>query len=156
MRIQWFPRLSLVPLILLTMVILTALCGAAWAQDAGTIDPKPSPTLVLPTDQLWAYLASTLVTLPTYLFNHYGPQVSEPVKGLVLMFTSAVAAGIAQAITAGGVGFNHTTLQYVVTGVFVAFMAHRFVWMPTGIAASLGAGANKPGQPEVSTRGWHH
>jgi len=131
-------------LALLALLLLPAL---ALAQEAGTIDPKPSPTLVLPTDQLWVYLAASLVTLPTYLFNHYGPVVSEPVKGLVLMVTAGVAGGITQAVTAGGVGFNHTTLQFIVTAVVGAFLTHKFVWQTTGISSKLGAGTNKPGQP---------
>lgn len=130
---------------LLALLLLPAVALAAG--DAGTIDPKPSPTLVLPTDQLWAFLAASLVTLPTYLFNHYGPQVSEPVKGLVLMVTTAVAAALTQAITAGGVGFNQTTLQFIVTGVVGAFLTHKYVWQTTGISTKLGAGTNKAGQP---------
>lgn len=149
-------RPLLLTLLAVTALIFLSLAAPSLAQDAGTVDPKPAPTLVLPTDQLWAYLASTLVTLPTYLVNKYGPQVSEPVKGLVLMLTTAVAAGVTQAITMGNVGFNQTTLQVVVTSVFVAFMAHKFVWQTTGIARNLGAGQNKPGQPEPQTFGWNH
>lgn len=130
-------------LLLLTAVFFLALATVALAADAGTADPVPPKSLWLPTDQLWAWVAATLVTLPTYLFNHYGPQTRETVKGLVLMVTSAVAAGITQAITAGGVGFNQVTLQFVVTSIFAAFLAHKFVWQTTGIAAVFKAGTNR-------------
>lgn len=144
MTYRYPARLGLWLLAALSVFLLAPV--VALAADAGTLDPKPAGSLLLPTDQLWTYLAASLIALPTYLLNHYGPQVSEPVKGLVLMLTAGLAGGITQAVTAGGVGFNQTTLQFIVSAVIGAFLTHKLVWAPTGISTALGGGSNKPGQ----------
>jgi hypothetical protein len=114
--------------------------------DAGTLDPVPPRQLVLPTDQVWTLIAGGIVPLFTYAINKYAPWVSENVKALVLALAAAVAGGITQAITAGGVGLNQTTLQFVATAVFGAFLAHAHAWSRVPLSRRLGAGQNKTGQ----------
>lgn len=127
-------------IIMLTGLLILALPAvASAAEDA----PPPSPTLVLPTDQLWALAVGLLVPLVTYVLNYVGPWVSEPVKAGVLVIAAAVAGGLAQAITAGDVGFNTTTLQFVLTAVLSALSAHRILWKPSGVSAKLGGGQNR-------------
>lgn len=112
--------------------------------DPGEI---PNQTLPLPTDALWAIVASGLVPLAAYLVNHYGPHTDEKLKGIVLGVLGIVASGIAQAITAGHVGFNSTTLQYVVIGLIGSYGSHALVWKPSTIAQALGAGSNVQDNP---------
>lgn len=126
-------------IIMLTGLILFALPAAAFAQDA----PDPSSTLVLPTDQLWTLAVGALVPLVTYGLNYIGPWVSEPVKAFIVVLASAVAGGVTQAITAGDVGFNTVTLQFVLTAVIAALSAHKLLWRPSGVSAKLGGGANR-------------
>lgn len=123
------------------VIVATALAATG---DAGTADPKPPSSLVLPTDQLWALLAGSVVPLFTYLLNTYAPWTSEAVKALVLAIGAAIAAGVVQAVTAGDVGLNQVTLQFVVTGVVAAFIAHAQVWLRIPeLATKLGSGQNR-------------
>ncbi len=108
----------------------------------GAVDPPPSPTLALPTDQLWAFAAGNLAILVAYILNHAGPWLSEEAKGIVAVITTAIAGAITQAITAGDVGFNGTTLQFAVTAVVGGLMAHKWFWQPSNIGARFGAGSN--------------
>lgn len=125
------------------LVLLLALPGVAFAADAGEV---PNTTLPLPNDMIWALVAAALVPLGGYIVNFLGPQTSEKVKGLVQIVFAAAASGIVQAITAGGVGFNGVTAQYILFGLFAAFGAHKLIYKPTTIATLFGAGQNKPGQ----------
>lgn len=110
--------------------------------------PPPAPTLVLPTDQLWAFAAGSIVPLVTYAINKWAPYTSEKIKGLVQVVVAAIAGGLVQAITAGGVGFNSTTLQFIITAVVAALGAHKALWLPSGISWLFGGGQNaKPKAP---------
>lgn len=115
----------------------------AFAQDAGTVDPKPDDELLLPTDQLWAFFAASIVMLPTYAFNRWAPYTDETIKGFVHIVVTAAAAGITQAITAGNVGFNQTTLQFVGLSVIGAFIVHKNLWQVIDLARKAGAGQNR-------------
>lgn len=130
---------------LIVVAVVTLMLPAAAFAD--TIDPKPAPVLWLPTDQLWTWIAAAVAILPMYLINHYAPWLTDPVKAAASTVFVAVAAGITQAITAGGVGFNQTTLQFIVTALGAAFLAHSVIWKPTGIATRLKAGTNKQDLP---------
>lgn len=118
---------------------LIILPDLAFAQDA--VDPQR--TLAFPTDQVITLVIGGLVPLVTYVLNHYAPWVSEPVKALVLVVVAAVAGGVYQAIEAGQVGFNGTTLQFVFTAVVAALSAHKLLWRPAAISAKLGGGSNR-------------
>lgn len=126
---------KIVPLAVLALLIAP---GLAFAGDASA----PQPTLALPTDQIWTLLAGAIAALPTYLLNKHAPWNTDQVKLLAHVIAAAIAGGITQAVTAGGVGFNNTTLQFVVTAVVSALGAHLLAWKPSGVAATLGAGQN--------------
>lgn len=129
----------------LSVIVLLVLAPFASADVSGA--PQH---LVLPTDQIWAFVAGNLAPLVAYVLNHYAPWVSEKVKVFVQFVVAAIAGGLAQAITNGGVGFNATTLQFVVTAVVGAFLAHAWVWQRSTVAQSLGGGSNRtdaPGTP---------
>lgn len=128
------------------------LVAASLGLAADDVTERPSPTLALPADQMWVLLIGTLVPLLTYKINHLGPHTSEQVKGVMHVVVAAVAAGLYEAINGGHVGFDQATLQYVLTAVIAALGAHRFLWSPSGIAASAGAGQNKVGQPPGPTQ----
>lgn len=124
------------------VLALTVGPGIALAADAGE---TPNNSLPLPNDMVWALAASAIVPLFTYVINKYGAHTSEKIKGAITLGAGAVTSGLVQAITAGGVGFNGTTLQYVIFGLFTAFGAHK-VYLATTIAQTLGAGQNKAWQ----------
>lgn len=125
--------------------VLVLLLTATPALADGTTVPQH--TLAFPTDQIWAFVAGNLAPLVAYVLNYYGPHVSEKAKVVVTMVVAAVAGGIAQAITAGNVGFNDATLQFVVTAVVAAFLAHHWIWQPSTIASALGGGRNRQTEP---------
>lgn len=114
------------------------------ATALGVDSPPPQPTLALPTDQVWTLIAGVLSPVVAYALNYAGPWASEKIKALVQVAAAAIAGGITQAIVAGGVGFNGKTLQFVITAVFAALMAHKALWMPSGVSTALGGGQNKP------------
>lgn len=144
MRFRLIPARSLILASVLLFAMLLA-PYAAFADIGNVADPKPPFQFVLPTAQLWALIAGAIITLPTYLINKYAPWVSDAAKGVVHWVTAAIAGGITQAITAGGVGLNQTTLQFVVTAI-VAAIAIQPWWKKTGIGLLFGQGQNRPGQ----------
>jgi hypothetical protein len=118
-------------------IIIAALVALAFPALALADTTAPNGHLVLPTDQIWAFVAGNLAPLLMYLVNRYMPYTSETIKALMQGVGAAVAGGIAQAITAGGVGFNSATLQFVVTAVIGMLIAHHWVWKATPVAAAL-------------------
>lgn len=121
----------------LAMVLLAFIPASALADAA-----MPQPTLALPTDQVWTIIAGSLVPLVAYVLNKYGPHTSEKMKAFVHIIAAAVAGGLVEAITVGGVGFNDVTLQFVMTAIVTALAAHGFLWKPSGISTALGGGQN--------------
>jgi hypothetical protein len=98
---------------------------------------------LLPNDQLAVLVIGLLVPLVGYLLNYVGPWIDEKVKGVVQVVVAAVAAGLYQAVEAGGLGLNDVTLQLIVTAILGALAAHKLLWLPSGISTSLGGGRNK-------------
>jgi hypothetical protein len=105
--------------------------------------PPPQHTLAFPTDQVWTLIIGALVPLVTYVLNYLGPQVDEKIKAFVLVVVAAIAGGLTQAVVAGDVGFNNTTLQFVLTAVVAALTAHAWLWRPSGTNVALGGGRNR-------------
>lgn len=99
-------------------------------------------TLVLPSTQVWVIVIGALVPLATYILNHVGPQVTEPVKAAVLVVVSAGAAALYTAATTSVIGWNTSTLQLLLTGVVGALASHHLLWKPSGVSTLLGAGTN--------------
>lgn len=123
-------------LALLLLVPVTALA-------ADTVVP-PQHALALPTTQVWVIIAGALAPAVSYLINHYAPWVDEKMKAVVFVIVAAVAAGIAQAIDAGNVGFNQETLQLVVTAVIAAFGSHFGFFKASTIGPAIfKAGTNR-------------
>lgn len=130
---RWFSYPLL--LALLALMLLPALAFA---------EPAVNPiTLILPKAQLWTLIVGALVPLVTYVLNHVGPWVSEPVKAFVLALAAAIAGALVTAITTSVFGFNAQTLQLVVSAIIAAFAAHKLLWLPSGISTLLGGGTNK-------------
>lgn len=127
-------------LALTVAMLLGAMAAVALAADPA---PAPAPTLLLPTEQIWAFAAGGLVPLLTYVINHWAPWVSEPVKAFVFVLGAAVAGGITQAIDVGNVGFNDQTLQFVLSAIFAAVVAHAGIYTRGGINTRLGGGSNR-------------
>lgn len=135
--------------VLLLFVLLAGMLSPALVLGADTA-PPPQPTLALPTDQVWTLIAGVLSPIAAYALNFRGPWISERVKVLVQIVVAAVVGGITQAITAGGVGFNGRTLQFVITAIFAALGAHFGIWRASGISTAVGGGRNATdGKPEI-------
>lgn len=131
----------------LRVVWAFAVVALLFPSVASASDVAVPHSLVLPTDQIWAFVAGNLAPLIAYLLNYAGPWLSEKIKLFVQLVVAAVAGGVAQAITAGGVGFNDVTLQFVITAVVGALLAHKWAWQPSSIASSLGGGRNRQQEP---------
>jgi peptidoglycan/LPS O-acetylase OafA/YrhL len=134
--------------LMLSFGLMLLLPAAAMATDDV---PNPNTTLALPTDQIWTLAVGALVPLVTYGLNYVGPWLSEAIKAIILVVVSAIAGGITQAIVAGDVGFNATTLQFVLTAVIAALSAHRLLWRPSTISTKLGGGRNRNRDVVAST-----
>ena len=98
--------------------------------------------MLLGTTQLWVLLIGSLVPLVTYVINHVGPQISEPIKATVVAVAAAAAAALYTAIETSVLGFNSATLQLVLTAIVSAFGSHLLLWKPSGISVKLGGGSN--------------
>jgi hypothetical protein len=110
---------------------------------AGASVAKSAPTLVLPWQQIWPLIIGAIVPLFTYVLNHVGPWLSEPIKAAVLVLAAAIATALYTALATNVIGFNDATLQLVMTGVIAALASHHLLWKPSGIALTLGAGTNR-------------
>lgn len=103
-----------------------------------------APTLVLPGDQVWTLVIGSLVPLVTYVLNHVGPWVTEPIKALVLAVVAVVAGALYTALATHVFGLNSATLQLVLSAVVAAFATHHLIWKPAGVSILLGGGSNRP------------
>lgn len=122
------------------LAILTlALVFPAFALADAT---APQHTLALPTDEVWVVVAGALAPIVGYLLNYFGPHIDERVKGIVHVVVAAIAGGIVQAVTAGGVGLNARTLQFVVIAVASALAAHAGFYTRSTWSTTLGGGRN--------------
>jgi hypothetical protein len=124
---NWLVRAAL--LALLGLLMIPAL---AFAVNA---------TLV-PVPQVWVLLLGALTPLVSYVLNHYGAWISEPVKAFVLAAVAAIVAALYTAIETSVFGWNNATFQLVLGAIVAAFVAHHLLWKPAGISAKLGAGTN--------------
>lgn len=102
----------------------------------------PAGGLALQSKQVWVLLIGALVPLGTYVLNHVGPWVSEPVKAFVTVVVAAVAGGLYTALATTSFGWNSATLEMVLTAVVAALGAHHWLWKPSGVSRKLGAGSN--------------
>jgi hypothetical protein len=127
-------------LILIPLAILLVAPASALADET----PNPRPGLVLDPTQTWILFIGALVPLVTYVINHHAPWLDEKAKGVVHVITAAIAGGLYQALSGGGIGFNATTLQLVGTSVISALFAHKLLYAPSGINVALGGGSNAP------------
>ena len=122
--------------------VFLALVAFVMIIPAAALAAGPSTGFVQTSTQLWVLGAGFLVPAVAYVLNHNAPWASEPVKAFVLVIVAAVAGGVVQAIDIGGVGFNHDTLQVVMSSVVAALSAHKLFWHPSEVAARLGGGSN--------------
>lgn len=91
--------------------------------------------LLVSDDQLWVIAVGSIVPLGGYVLARFTP--SQPVSAFIHVLLAAIAGGFTQAITAGSVGFNDTTFQFVLTSIAAALAAHGFLWKPAQINEKL-------------------
>jgi hypothetical protein len=92
---------------------------------------------------LWAFGVGFLVPVVVYVLNHVGPWLTEPVKTTVMLIVTTIAGALTELIDKGSVGFDSRTLNFVVTAVIAAVIAHHGVWKPGQVNTALGAGTNR-------------
>lgn len=102
-----------------------------------------NPHLILPAQQVWLVLISAIVPLVTYVLNHVGPWLTEPIKATVLLIVSAATGAIYTVVSTNQFGWNGTTLEFILTAVITALLSHGLLWRPSGISTLLGAGSNR-------------
>lgn len=130
----------------LFLLFLFAFAGTAF----GAVEVVHSVQDVPPTNhelafsvvQFWTLVIGSLTPLVGYLINTYAPWISEPVKAFVQIAIAALAAALFQLLDAGELAFNAQTLQLCGSAVVSALVAHKFLWLPSGIGPKLGAGVN--------------
>jgi hypothetical protein len=122
-----------------TLCVLLIPAAIAYAD----VPVRSTPTLVVPQAQLWTLMIGAFVPLVTYVINHVGPWVSEPIKGFVLAVAAIIASALYTALDTNVFGFNAATLQLVAASVLMAFLTHALVWKPSGVSTALGGGSNR-------------
>lgn len=124
------------------LVLAWLLLAPAGALAAAGV-PSPNNELVLSGVQVWAAIAGSLVPAAGYLLNTYAPWASEPVKALVQVALAGIIGAITQLLDAGTLALDLETLQVIGTAVVFALLAHKALWLPSGLAAVLGSGQNR-------------
>lgn len=136
--------LRIVWLVVLTVLVLPSLAVAA------SVVTTPLP----PSGQFWVLLIGALVPLATYVINHFAPWASEPVKAAVLVVASAISSALYTALAQpGGLQWNWQTVELVISGVVAALIAHKILWVPSGISTLLGGGSNAVPAPKPAVKG---
>lgn len=120
--------------LLAILALLSLAVGIASAADSVPAQPH---TFAFPIDQTWAIFAGAIAPLLTYVVNRVIPTASEEIKSFIFLIGAAVAGGITQAITAGNVGFNDDTLQFVLFSIVGAIGAHTGFWTRNNVSARL-------------------
>lgn len=122
------------PVALLALIYLAAPTLALGASDA----PPPGETVLnLP---LWSLGVGFLVPLATYVVNNRVLGLDEPAKAFVVLVATAVAGALTQLVDAGAVGFDSSTLKYVLASVAGALAGHHLLWKSSATNTALGAG----------------
>lgn len=130
---------------LLAVGLLTLLLFPPLALASAT--PVPSGKLVLPSLQFWAAALGALAPLGTYALNKYAPWVDERIKALIHVIVAAAVGVVYPLIATGGWAFDTRHLELVGSAVAAALLAHKMLWLPSGISAALGGGTNAPARP---------
>lgn len=89
--------------------------------------------------QIWVILIGAIVPLGGYVLNRVGPWVTETVKALVQVALAAVAGALYTALDTDVFGWNHETLQLVLSAVAATLIAHNVLWQPAKVNVKLGA-----------------
>lgn len=122
------------------LFLLLAIPAHALASAA----PAPASKLVIPSLQFWTAALAALAPLGTYVLNRYAPWADERVKAIVHVVMAAAVGVVYPLIATGGWAFDTRHLELVGSAVISALIAHRILWMPSGISTALGAGTNAP------------
>lgn len=121
-----------------TLAVLLTICVTLSLAD------EPSPDLALSSDQTWVALTGALVPLLMYVINHYAPWVSEKAKAIAQVAAAALVGALWQLHSNGSLDLGSAeTLQFSLTAVVSALVAHGLLYAPGGINKALLAGTNK-------------
>lgn len=138
-RIRRIIGVTVLVLLLLPAVALAAPDVANEVKDV----PPTNHQLAFSAIQFWILVIGSLTPLVGYLLNTYGSWISEPVKAGVQVAVAALASLLFQLLSAGDLALNAQTLQLCFSAVVAALVAHKFLWLPSGVGQVLGAGVNK-------------
>lgn len=123
-------------------VVFLLVIGALLAAPEFALGQPVPHTLLLPSTQLWVLLIGALVPGVGYVLNKYAPWVSEPVKAIVHVVLAAAAGACYAAIASHTFGWNASTWELILSAVLSALVAHKVLWLPSGISLLLGGGQN--------------
>lgn len=99
-------------------------------------------TLLLSQMQMAMVVVGIFSPILAYVLNNkvirrFWEGLPEPVAGMVHVLAAAVAAGIYESLESSQFGWNDVTLQYMLTAVFVSFLAHGMIWKPVAVQRLL-------------------
>lgn len=141
---------------LVAAVYLLAMLSSLLAPAVASAAAVNATTNLLNNPQLWVLVIGGLVPLVTYVINHVGPWMSEPVKAFIVALAAAIAGALFTALDTHVFGLNASTVQLVLSAVVAAFTAHKLIWLPSGVSTLLGGGSNArrvTGGPITATTG---
>jgi len=119
----------------MAMSTLWVATTSAWASGSQEL---------LSRDQTWVVLLGAVTPLLMYVVNHYAPWVSEKAKAVAQVAAAALVGALWQLHTQGSLDFGSAaTLQYALTAVVSALVAHGMLYAPGGINTALKAGSNR-------------
>jgi hypothetical protein len=141
LRFGW-KKASAIAFLVLGLLLMPTV-ATAFAQNV----PGPGTPVSVPDGPATQFVPLYLVVLGAvtplagYLINHFGPQTSEQVKGIVQGVLAAGVAVLYQAVTPGNLGLNTQTLLAVLTTMVSSLVGH-YGWKTAGINTTLGGGFN--------------
>lgn len=121
---------------------LEAVAQIAGPGESTPVSDGPATNAV----NLYLVVLGGLVPLAGYMINHFGPQTTEQVKGIVQAVLAAGVAVLYQAVSGSDLGLNDETLLAAVTAMVSALLGH-VGWRTAGINTSLGGGTNHQSPP---------
>lgn len=137
-------RVALQAFILAVVALLTIPIAALAVTNGGA---NPTNKLTFPPAMVWVVVVAIFTPLAAYLINSkLWRNASEPVKALVQVAVSAVAAGVTTAITTNVFGLNNATLELILVSVVTSLKVGHPLWVKAQVQQRLVLPRTAPAQ----------